>query len=317
MILGSDAKVFVAGHRGMVGSALVRQLHAEGGNIVTASRKELDLVDQNAVYAFLANGRPDIVVIAAAKVGGIHANDTYPAEFIFENLMIAANLVHGSYRAGVPRLLFLGSSCIYPRDALQPMKESALLTGPLEPTNEAYAIAKIAGVKLCEFYRRQYGVIYHSAMPTNLYGTGDNYHPENSHVLPAMIRRFHEAKESGSRSVTIWGSGRPRREFLHADDCARGILHLLRMTDPPDLVNIGSGEEITIRQLAELVAQVVGYTGQIENDESRPDGTMRKLMDSSILRQTGWAPQITIEDGIRSAYQEFLAERNAGTVRAK
>ncbi len=302
----------------MVGSAVVRALGRRGfGNILTSTRAELDLTDQAAVFGFLGEHRPAAVVIAAAKVGGIHANSTYPAEFIYENLALEANLVEGSYRAGVKRVCFLGSSCIYPKEAAQPMREDALLTGPLEETNEAYAIAKIAGLKLCEFYRRQYGVVYHSAMPTNLYGTGDNYHPENSHVLPALIRRFHEAKVAGAESVVMWGTGNPLREFLHADDCAEGIVHLLLMDNPPDLVNVGSGEEISIRDLAHLVAKVVGFEGRIEHDLSKPDGTMRKLMDSSVLRGTGWKPKISLEEGIRSAYGEFLAEIQSGGVRER
>lgn len=302
----------------MVGSAVVRALGRRGfENILTATRAELDLTNQAAVFEFLGEHRPEAVVIAAAKVGGIHANSTYPAEFIYENLALEANLVEGSYRAGVSRVCFLGSSCIYPKEADQPMREDALLTGPLEETNEAYAIAKIAGLKLCEFYRRQYGVVYHSAMPTNLYGTGDNYHPENSHVLPALIRRFHEAKVAGAESVVMWGTGNPLREFLHADDCAEGIVHLLLMGDPPDLVNVGSGEEISIKDLAHLVAKVVGFAGRIEHDLSKPDGTMRKLMDSSVLRGTGWKPKISLEEGIRSAYGEFLAEIQSGGVRER
>lgn len=308
----------MAGHRGMVGSAVVRALGRRGfENILTATRAELDLTNQAAVFEFLGERRPAAVVIAAAKVGGIHANSTYPAEFIYENLALEANLVEGSYRAGVKRVCFLGSSCIYPKEADQPMREDALLTGPLEETNEAYAIAKIAGLKLCEFYRRQYGVVYHSAMPTNLYGTGDNYHPENSHVLPALIRRFHEAKVAGVDSVLMWGTGNPLREFLHADDCAEGIVHLLLMDNPPDLVNVGSGEEISIKDLAHLVAKVVGFEGRIEHDLSKPDGTMRKLMDSSVLRGTGWEPKISLEEGIRSAYGEFLAEIQSGGVRER
>lgn len=316
--MDSSSLIYVAGHRGMVGSAVVRALGRRGfENILTATRAELDLTNQTAVFEFLGEHRPEAVVIAAAKVGGIHANSTYPAEFIYENLALEANLVEGSYRAGVSRVCFLGSSCIYPKEADQPMREDALLTGPLEETNEAYAIAKIAGLKLCEYYRRQYGVVYHSAMPTNLYGTGDNYHPENSHVLPALIRRFHEAKVAGAESVVMWGTGNPLREFLHADDCAEGIVHLLLMDNPPDLVNVGSGEEISIKDLAHLVAKVVGFAGRIEQDLSKPDGTMRKLMDSSVLRGTGWKPKISLEEGIRSAYGEFLAEIQSGGVRER
>lgn len=317
-MLKTSDRIYVAGHRGMVGSAVVRALQAKGfSDIVTQTRRDLDLTNQAETFGFLEDQKPAAVVVAAAKVGGIHANSTYPAEFIYENLALEGNLVEGSHRAGVERLLFLGSSCIYPREADQPMREDALLTGPLEQTNEAYAIAKIAGLKLCEFYRKQYGKVYHSAMPTNLYGTGDNYHPENSHVLPALIRRFHEARVSGADEVVIWGSGSPLREFLHADDCAAGIVHLLLMEDPPDLVNIGSGEEISILDLAKLVAKVVGFEGAIGNDPSKPDGTPRKLMDSELLRSTGWKPQIQLEAGIGQAYQEFLAGESAGTVRER
>jgi GDP-L-fucose synthase len=318
MSLSPESCLYVAGHRGMVGSAVVRELRRRGFcNILTAGRDQLDLTDQAAVFEFLDRNRPDAVVIAAAKVGGIHANSSFPAEFIYQNLALEANLIEGSYRAGVERVLFLGSSCIYPKEAGQPMREDALLTGPLESTNEAYAIAKIAGLKMCEFYRRQYGVIYHSAMPTNLYGTGDNYHPENSHVMPALIRRFHEAKENRAESVVMWGTGKPLREFLHADDCAKGIVYLLLMEDPPDLVNIGSGVEISIGELAQLVAETVGFEGRIENDLTKPDGTMRKLMDSSLLRGLGWSPEIDLRAGIASAYQEFLAEIESGAVRER
>lgn len=302
----------------MVGSAVVRELRRRGfENILTARRERLDLTDQKAVFEFLQMTQPEAVVIAAAKVGGIHANSTYPADFIYQNLTLQSNLIEGSYRAGIDRVCFLGSSCIYPKEAVQPMGEDALLTGPLEETNEAYAIAKIAGLKMCEYYRRQFGVTYHSAMPTNLYGTGDNYHPENSHVLPALIRRFHEAKISNAESVVMWGTGTPLREFLHADDCAAGIVHLLLMEDPPDLVNVGSGEEISIGDLARLVAKVVGFEGRIEHDLGKPDGTMRKLMDSSLIRGTGWSPKIGLEEGIRSAYQEYMAQLGDGEVRER
>ncbi|MDP0489571.1 MAG: GDP-L-fucose synthase [Verrucomicrobiota bacterium JB023] len=302
-------KVYVAGHRGMIGSALVRGLKQKGCEQVLAQTSaELDLRNQEATYRFLAETKPDAVIIAAAKVGGIHANNTFPAEFIHDNLTIQDNLIHGSYLAGVERLVFLGSSCIYPKLAEQPMREDALLTGPLEPTNEAYAVAKIAGLKTCEYYRKQYGMTYHSVMPTNLYGPGDNYHPENSHVLPALIRRFHEAKEEGKKEVVMWGTGSPLREFLHADDCAAGILHLLSLENPPDLVNLGSGTEITIKDLAHLVATVVGFEGEITHDLSKPDGTPRKLMDSSIMRSFGWSPAYDLEGGIRHAYQCFLQD---------
>jgi GDP-L-fucose synthase len=271
-----ESKIYVAGHRGMVGSSVVRALLEEGyQNIVTQTRSDLDLTDQSSVRAFYEAESVDYAVIAAAKVGGIHANSTYPAEFIYENLAIAQNTIHEAYRAGVKRLLFLGSTCIYPKLAEQPILESSLLTSPLEPTNEAYAIAKIAGLKLCQFYREQYGVLFHSAMPTNLYGKGDNYHPENSHVLPALIRRFHEAKEQALPEVKVWGSGKPLREFLHSDDVAEGILHLLKLENPPDWVNLGSGVEISIGDLAQLVAKTVGYKGTLAFDTSKPDGTQR------------------------------------------
>lgn len=300
----------------MVGSAVVRALRARGyDNILTRSRSELDLTDQHAVRDFMAQEKPDVAVIAAAKVGGIHANSTYPAEFMLENLAIAQNTIDGAYRAGTPRLLFLGSTCIYPKFAEQPIKESSLLTSALEPTNEAYAIAKIAGLKMCEYYRRQYGVCYHSAMPTNLYGAGDNYHPQNSHVLPALIRRFHEAQQNNSPEVAIWGSGTPLREFLHANDAAEGILHLLELENPPEWVNLGCGTDISIGDLAQLVKEAVGYTGQITFDRSKPDGTPRKLTDISLIRSTGWSPRIPIEQGVALAYQSFLDEQAAGTLR--
>jgi GDP-L-fucose synthase len=309
-------QLFIAGHRGMVGSALVREADSRGGyQIVTASRDRLDLLDQRAVFDFLARETPDIVIIAAAKVGGIHANSTYPADFIYENLTIAANLVEGSRRAGVPRVLFLGSSCIYPKMAPQPMPEDCLLTSPLETTNEAYAIAKIAGLKLCQHYRAQHGLTYHSAMPTNLYGPGDNYHPENSHVIPALIRRFHEAKERGDKSVTIWGTGAPRREFLHVHDLASACFHLLDLDSPPDWVNVGVGEDVTILELARLVARTTGFQGDIETDPAKPDGTPRKLLDISTIRATGWSPKVPFEQGLAAAYQDFLATLATGAAR--
>jgi len=311
-----EAKIYVAGHRGMVGAAVVRALQGEGySNIITRTRSELDLTSQAAVRDFYRAEKPDVVVIAAARVGGIHANSTYPAEFMFENLAIAQNTIDEAYRAGVGRLLFLGSTCIYPKLAEQPIQEESLLTGPLEPTNEAYAIAKIAGLKLCEFYRRQYGVTYHSAMPTNLYGPGDNYHPQNSHVLPALIRRFHEAKENSAPEVAIWGTGTPLREFLFADDAASGIVHLLQLDDPPEWVNLGCGSDISIGDLARLVMQVTGYKGELTFDTSKPDGTPRKLTDISKIQETGWAPKIPIEEGVALAYQSFLQEQAAGTLR--
>jgi GDP-L-fucose synthase len=309
-------KIYIAGHRGMVGGAVVRALQAEGfDSILTRTRSELDLMDQAAVNAFFEAERPDVAVIAAARVGGIHANSTYPAEFMFENLAIAQNTIHAAYRSGVKRLLFLGSTCIYPKMAPQPIEEASLLTLPLEPTNEAYAIAKIAGLKMCEFYRRQYGVCYHSAMPTNLYGPGDNYHPQNSHVLPALIRRFHEAKQNNAPEVAIWGTGTPLREFLHANDAAAGILHLLQLENPPDWVNLGCGEDISIGDLARLVMNTVGYEGKLTFDTSKPDGTPRKLTDISRIKATGWAPKIDIEQGVAMAYRSFLQEQADGTLR--
>jgi len=314
--MDKNAKIYIAGHRGMVGGAVVRALEAQGyGSILTRTRSELDLLDQSAVNAFFEAERPDVAVIAAARVGGIHANSTYPAEFMYENLAIAQNTIHAAYNAGVKRLLFLGSTCIYPKLAEQPIREESLLTAALEPTNEAYAIAKIAGLKMCEFYRRQYGVCYHSAMPTNLYGQGDNYHPQNSHVLPALIRRFHEAKLNAAPEVAIWGTGTPLREFLHADDAAAGILHLLQLESPPDWVNLGCGEDISIGDLARLVMQTVGYEGELTFDRSKPDGTPRKLTDISKIKATGWAPKIDIQQGVAMAYQSFLDEQAAGTLR--
>lgn len=314
--MNKTSKIYVAGHRGMVGSAVVRALRAKGfDNMILRTRSELDLTNQAAVRAFYAAEKPDVVIIAAARVGGIHANSTYPAEFMVENLAIAQNTIVEAYNEGVQRLLFLGSTCIYPKFAEQPIKEESLLTGPLEATNEAYAIAKIAGLKMCEFYRRQYGVCYHSAMPTNLYGEGDNYHPQNSHVLPALIRRFHEAKAKQAPEVAIWGTGTPLREFLHADDAAAGILHLLELEHPPDWVNLGCGIDISIGDLARLIKDTVGYEGKLTFDTTKPDGTPRKLTDISKIKATGWAPQIPIEQGVPMAYQSFLAELAAGTLR--
>jgi GDP-L-fucose synthase len=309
-------KIYIAGHRGMVGSAVAREATRLGGfEILTTSRHELDLCDQAAVFSWLQNNSPDIVFIAAAKVGGIHANSTYPADFIYENLTIAANLIEGSRRASVPRVLFLGSSCIYPKFAPQPMPEDCLLTSPLEPTNEAYAIAKIAGLKLCQHYRSQHGLLYHSAMPTNLYGPGDNYHPENSHVIPALIRRFHEAKENNAPFVTIWGTGTPRREFLHTDDLAQACLHLLSLDNPPDWVNVGTGEDLAIIDLAHLVAKTIGYSGDILTDPSKPDGTPRKLLDISKIKATGWSPKVPFDQGLAAAYQDFQSSLAQGAAR--
>ena len=300
----------------MVGSALVRTADHHGySGVLQPSSRDLDLTSQAATYAYLAEHRPDEVIVAAAMVGGIHANSTYPADFMYKNLMIATNAIEGSYQAGVRRLIFLGSTCIYPKFAEQPIKEESLLTSALEATNEAYAIAKISGLKMCEFYRRQYGVCYHSAMPTNLYGQGDNYHPQNSHVLPALIRRFHEAKRDGLPEVAIWGTGKPLREFLHADDAAAGILHLLQLESPPDWVNLGCGIDISIGDLARLVMKTVGYEGELTFDASKPDGTPRKLTDISKITATGWAPRIAIEEGVSMAYQSFLDEQAAGTLR--
>ena len=310
-------KIFVAGHQGMVGGALVRRLQRDAGvTVVSRARRELDLGNQAAVDAFYAAEKPDVAIIAAAKVGGIHANNTFPAEFLYDNLAIAANTIHGAYRAGVKRLLFLGSSCIYPKHAPQPMPEDCLLTGPLEPTNEAYAIAKIAGLKLTQYYRKQYGVLYHSAMPTNLYGPGDNYHPQNSHVLPALIRRFDEAREMGKSEVVAWGTGSPRREFLHVDDLADACAFLLRNDNPPDWINVGTGVDLTIRELTETVAAVTGFKGRITWDASKPDGTPRKLMDVSRLSTLGWKARIGLREGIEQAYASYRAEKASGTLRS-
>lgn len=314
-------KIYVAGHRGMVGSAIVRDLIAKGqdpARIIGRTHAELDLTDQAAVRNFFAVEKPDQVYLAAAKVGGIHANNTYPAEFIYDNLMVQANVIDAAYRNGVKKLLFLGSSCIYPKLAPQPMSENALLTGFLEPTNEPYAVAKIAGIKICESYNRQYGVDYRSVMPTNLYGTGDNYHPENSHVIPALIRRFHEAKVNQVPTVAIWGSGKPYREFLFVDDMAAASVYVMNLpkdqydqhTKPMQShINVGYGSDITIAQLAETVGKVVGYQGQIIFDSTKPDGAPRKLMDSSLLKKLGWVAKIDIEQGLNQAYQDFLANK--------
>ena len=315
-------KIYVAGHRGMVGSAILRQLLAQGlpaDRIVTRTHAELNLTNQAAVNAFFAEEKPDQVYLAAAKVGGIHANNSYPAEFIYQNLMMQANVVDAAFRHGVQKLLFLGSSCIYPKLATQPMREDALLTGTLEPTNEPYAIAKIAGIKLCESYNRQYGkshgVDYRSVMPTNLYGPGDNYHPENAHVIPALLRRFHEAKADNAPSVAIWGTGKPRREFLYVDDMAGACVHIMNLSKAvyeqhtrPMLshINVGSQQDITILELAKVIARVIGYPGEITVDPSKPDGTPRKLMDSSRLNSLGWRAQVGLEAGLEKAYADFL-----------
>ncbi len=305
--LDHDTSILIAGARGMVGSALIRSLKSKGlSRLLTPSRSEVDFRDQQQVRAYLGQHRPDLIIIAAAKVGGIFANATYQADFLYENLMIASNLIHEAHSVNTERLLFLGSTCIYPKFAPQPISESALLSGPLEPTNEGYAIAKIAGVKLCEFYRKQYGRSYISAMPTNLYGPGDNYHPENSHVLPALLRRFHEAKLNGDSVVTVWGSGSPRREFLHVDDLAEACLFLLESYDEPEPINVGSAEELTIGELAYLIAEVVEYRGEIFFDSDKPDGTPRKKSDSSKINRLGWSPRISLKEGIQATYKEFV-----------
>ena len=323
-------KIYVAGHRGMVGSAIVRQLIEQGhpaDRIVCRTHSELDLTNQAAVDAFFVKEKPDQVYLAAAKVGGIFANDTYPAEFIYENLMIEANIIHAAFSHGVQKLLFLGSSCIYPKLAQQPMAESALLTGTLEPTNEPYAIAKIAGIKLCESYNRQFGdrfgIDYRSVMPTNLYGLGDNYHSENSHVIPALIRRFHEAKQQNASEVVIWGSGTPMREFLYVDDMARACLHVMNLdkstyeahTEPMlSHINVGYGSDITIRELAETLKEVTGFQGEIIFDATKPDGAPRKLMDSTRLQNLGWQPKINLKEGLALAYKDF--ETNQHNIRS-
>ena len=301
-----DAPIYVAGHRGMVGSALVRELQQRGHtNLILRTSAELDLREQAAVFAFLEETRPVHVYLAAAKVGGIHANNAYKADFLFDNLQMQANVIEGSRRAGVEKLLFLGSSCIYPKHAPQPMGEDALLTGALEPTNEPYAIAKIAGLKMCDAYRDQHGCNFISAMPTNLYGPGDNYHPENCHVLPAMIRRFHQARESGTQEVVCWGTGSPMREFLHVDDLAHACLHLMDVHNEAGWVNVGTGQDVTIRELAETVADVVGYRGAIRWDSSKPDGTPRKLLDVGKMSDLGWKAKTPLRLGIEEVYADF------------
>jgi len=308
--LEKDAKIYVSGHRGMVGSAIVRELEKLGYNqIITQTSKELDLRNQEAVDRFYSERKPDYVFVAAAKVGGIHANNVYRADFLYDNLMIQNNLIHGAYKSGVTKLMFLGSSCIYPKLAPQPLKEEYLLSGYLESTNEPYAIAKITGIKMCEAYRDQYGCNFISAMPTNLYGLNDNYHPENSHVLPALIRKFHEAKINQSEEVTIWGDGTPMREFLFADDLANALVYLMMNYNEKQFVNVGFGSDITIKELAETVARVVGFEGNQVFDTSKPNGTPRKLMDSSRLFRTGWKPTVSLEEGISIAYQDFLSKQ--------
>jgi GDP-L-fucose synthase len=325
-----DARIYVAGHRGLVGSAIVRRLQAAGhSGLILRTHAELDLTDEAATRAFFAKEQPEFVFLAAAKVGGIVANNSYPAQFIRENLAIQTNVIHSAYLGGVQRLLFLGSSCIYPKLAPQPMRERDLLTGPLEPTNRPYALAKIAGVEMCWSYNRQYGTKYLAAMPTNLYGPGDNYHPTNSHVIPALLRKFHEAKAGGAPQVTVWGTGTPRREFLFSDDMADACVYLMQLSDErytallgsdesvsgrfePPLVNIGVGEDVTIAELAALVAKVVGYQGGIVYDTSKPDGTPRKLMDVGLMKTAGWQARTQLEDGLRVAYAEFAAQQAAG-----
>ncbi|WP_243374007.1 GDP-L-fucose synthase [Geotalea sp. SG265] len=316
--MDKNSKIFVAGSNGLVGSALVRQLRAGGyANLLLPEIKELDLTNQQAVSDFFQKEKPDYVFLAAAKVGGIHANNTYPAEFIYLNLMIQNNVIHQSYLHGVKRLLFLGSSCIYPKLAPQPMKEEHLLTGLLEPTNEPYALAKIAGIKMCESYNRQYGTKFIAVMPTNLYGPGDNFHPENSHVLPALIRRFHEAKVQNAAEVVVWGTGTPRRELLYVDDMAAGCLFLMEQPDDlikpellsypkPCFVNLGTGQDVTIRELAETVGNVVGFSGNLRFDQSKPDGTPRKLQDVSRMHSLGWRHKVSLEDGLKNTYRWYL-----------
>jgi GDP-L-fucose synthase len=318
-ILKPDTKIYVAGHKGLVGSAIVRRLKAEGcSNLVLRTRDELDLLNQSAVHSFFERERPEIVVLAAAKVGGILANSIYPGEFIYENLMIQSNIIHSSQRTGVKRLLFLGSSCIYPKLAPQPLKEEYLLTGPLEPTNDAYAVAKIAGIKMCESYNRQFGTSYLAVMPTNLYGPGDSFDLENSHVLPALIRKFHEAIESDASSVTVWGTGSPRREFLHVDDMADGCLLLLGLEDEkykklvvslePCLINIGMGKDISIKELAGLIKEIVGFEGKIVFDTDKPDGTMQKLLDISRMAELGWKAKMSLREGIEMTYECYKGD---------
>ena len=321
MTVNSQPKVYVAGHRGMVGSAIIRELASQGQrNVVVRTHAELDLTNQQAVRDFFVSEKPDQVYLAAAKVGGIHANNTYPAEFIYDNLMVQNNVIHQAWQVGVEKLLFLGSSCIYPKAVSQPMKENALLTGVLEATNEPYAVAKIAGIKLCESYNRQYGVDYRSVMPTNLYGVGDNYHPENSHVIPALIRRFHEAKMNNAPEVVIWGSGSPMREFLYVDDMAAASVYVMNLdkniynqhTEPMlSHINVGFGSDVTIKALAQTISEVVGYQGAVGFDVTKPDGTARKLMDSGCLNSLGWKAKVNLKNGLTKAYQDYLANSEA------
>jgi len=321
-MIDSKDKIYIAGHNGMVGSAIVRQLQTKLNNtaqLITRTHQELDLTNQQQVDNFIAGERPNQIYLAAAKVGGIHANNIYPADFIYQNLMIQANIIHAAHKNNIQKLLFLGSSCIYPKSAKQPMKEEALLTGVLEPTNEPYAIAKIAGIKLCESYNRQYSRDYRSVMPTNLYGPGDNYHPKNSHVIPALIRKFHEAKSDNASKVTIWGSGKPKREFLYVDDMASACVYVMNLDKEvyqqqvkpmQSHINVGTGQDLTIKQLAEGMAKVIGFKGKIEFDISKSDGTKRKLMDSTRLNSLGWRPKIDLEQGIKQTYKDYCINSN-------
>jgi len=309
-------RIYVAGHKGMVGSAVCRELEARGfKNFITASHGELELTDQAATRAFIQREKPDCIIFAAARVGGIEANRSLIGTFLYENLMASANVIHASHEVGVKRLLFLGSTCIYPRLAPQPIPEESLLTGSLEPTNEGYALAKIAGLKLCEYYRRQFGHLYHSAMPTNLYGPGDNYHSAHSHVMPALIRRFEEARLAKAPTVTLWGTGTPLREFLHVEDLARGLLFLLEQENPPDWVNVGSGQEVSIKELAVLIKEATGFQGDLRFDTNMPDGTPRKICDTTRIRKLGWTPQIPLSEGIKRTVGEYRAAVAAGTLR--
>ena len=321
-MIDSKDKIYIAGHNGMVGSAIVRQLQTKLNNtaqLITRTHQELDLTNQQQVDNFIAGERPNQIYLAAAKVGGIHANNIYPADFIYQNLMIQANIIHAAHKNNIQKLLFLGSSCIYPKSAKQPMKEETLLTGVLEPTNEPYAIAKIAGIKLCESYNRQYSRDYRSVMPTNLYGPGDNYHPKNSHVIPALIRKFHEAKSDNASKVTIWGSGKPKREFLYVDDMASACVYVMNLDKEvyqqqvkpmQSYINVGTGQDLTIKQLAEGMAKVIGFKGKIEFDISKSDGTKRKLMDSTRLNSLGWQPKIDLEQGIKQTYKDYCINSN-------
>ena len=314
--MNKDSKIYIAGHTGLVGSALVGRLRAQGyTNLIYRTHAELDLERQGETEAFFKMEHPDVVFLAAARVGGIHANNTYPAEFIYQNLLVQNNVIHSAWKVGVKELLFLGSSCIYPNDKSVAIKESDFMNGPLEPTNDAYAVAKIAGIKMCQAFRKEYGLRYLSIMPTNLYGPRDNYHPQNSHVLPALLRRFHEAKEQSAPFVTLWGTGRPRREFLYSDDMADAAITVLNHYEGNDIVNIGCGKDLTISELASKVACTVGYEGRIELDPSKPDGTFRKLLDVTRVRSLGWYPKVTLEEGLKLTYQSMLSEIADGTWR--